>query len=31
LIWETAGIFIFFVIWQAGYAAALTATPAPQR
>ena len=26
LIWEVAGIFIFFVIWQAGYAAALASS-----
>jgi hypothetical protein len=31
LMWEVAGIFIFFVVWQAGYAAALAANPAPQR
>jgi len=26
LLWDVAGIFIFFVIWQTGYAAALASS-----
>ena len=31
LMWEVLGFFVFYAIWQAGYAAALAANPNPQR